>query len=137
MNEFAMLDHPGWAVLQQHIARNVPEYITFLAAVMIAAVCTMPEDPPKTFRDMWRWLRNTFQTAVPAARAQTHASTQTVTQTPTTKRGRDYSKFHNTSEVDGARTMILALFLLFSDHRRLLRCSRQQTPEIRELRQGL
>ncbi len=83
MNEVMLGAHPGWAVLQQHIARNVPEYITFLAAVMIAAVCTMPEDPPKTFRDMWRWLRNTLQTAVPAARAQTHASTQTVTQTPT------------------------------------------------------
>ena len=76
--------HPGWEVLQQHIARNVPEYITFIGALAIAAVCTMPANPPISFRELWSWLRDTLQTAVPAARARHEASSQTTVTTPTT-----------------------------------------------------
>ena len=64
-----MIDHPAWAVLQQHIARNIPEYITFIAALFVAGVCCMPATRPKGIDDWWTWLRDTLQTAVPAARA--------------------------------------------------------------------
>ena len=79
--EAAMMGaHPGWEVLQQHIARNVPEYITFVGALAIAAVCTMPEKCvfivgeintgwKLLVQQLWSWMRNTLQTAVPAAQA--------------------------------------------------------------------
>ena len=64
-----MIDHPTWAALQQHIARNLPEYMTFLAALSIAWVCSIPEKIPSNMQEWWTWARNTLQTAVPAARA--------------------------------------------------------------------
>lgn len=68
-------------ILESHIERNIPEYLTFLAALAIAAVCTMPEKCPlilgpvnsplkEAIQDMWCWLRNALQTAIPAARRQ-------------------------------------------------------------------
>ena len=78
-----MIDHPAWVALQEHVTRNLPEYITFAAALGIAIVCTMPENPPSTLRDWWTWMRNSLQTAVPAARARHEASSSVVTSTPT------------------------------------------------------
>ncbi len=79
------LDHPVWEALRVHIVTHLPEYISLVSLLVIAFICTMPEMFPKTWQDWWSWLRNGLQTATPAARAQSHASSQTVTQTPTTK----------------------------------------------------
>lgn len=37
-------------------------------ALLIAAICTMPAIYPKTFQEMWTWMRDALQTVVPAAR---------------------------------------------------------------------
>jgi hypothetical protein len=34
----------------------------------VAIVSTMPIDPPHSFKDLWRWVREALQTAIPAAR---------------------------------------------------------------------
>lgn len=58
--------------VEAHIARNLPEYLTFLGALAIASVCTMPEKIPyplpSVLQDWWTWVRDALQTAVPAAR---------------------------------------------------------------------
>jgi hypothetical protein len=82
--------HPGWEVLQQHIARNMPEYIIFMGAVAVAAVCTMPKKAPlipetSPLQELWNWLRDTLQTAVPAARARHESSSQSTVETPNSK----------------------------------------------------
>lgn len=79
-----MNPHPAWEVLQHHIAMNVPEYVTLFSAICIAAVCSMPKNIPTSFGELWTWMRDTLQTAVPAARAQHQVSVQT-TETPTQK----------------------------------------------------
>ncbi len=61
--------HPAWEILQQHIARNLPEYLTFVGALFVAGVCCMPATRPKGIDDWYTWFRDTLQTAVPAARA--------------------------------------------------------------------
>jgi hypothetical protein len=78
------LDHPVWEALRLHIVAHLTEYISLVSLLVIAFICTMPEMFPKTWQDWWSWLRNGLQTATPAARAQSHASSQIVTQTPTT-----------------------------------------------------
>jgi hypothetical protein len=66
-------------IVQSHIERNIPEYIAFIVAFGIAAVCTMPEKCPlivgpvdtpvkQAIQDLWAWFRNALQTAIPAAR---------------------------------------------------------------------
>lgn len=44
-----------------------------LSVLGVAAVCTMPPEPPGVFsyffgQATWTWLRDTLQTAIPAAR---------------------------------------------------------------------
>lgn len=70
-----ILDHPVWAAIQQHMLKNLPEYITLFTAISIATIVTMPEIIPKSFQDWWTWLRNALQTAIPAARAARNANT--------------------------------------------------------------
>jgi len=79
-----MIDHPAWVAVQEHLTRNVPEYITLCSAIVIAGVCMMPKNRPKTIDDWWTWMRDTLQTAVPAARAQREVHTLNETTTPTT-----------------------------------------------------
>jgi hypothetical protein len=60
--------HPAWQALQTQITANLPEYLIFASALSIAIVCAMPEKIPSSFQELWTWLRNSLQTAVPAAR---------------------------------------------------------------------
>jgi hypothetical protein len=76
--------HPAWGIIQQHLTANAEAYLALASAIVIASVCTMPENPPATFRDLWAWLRNTLQTAVPAARARNEAHSSSSVSTPTT-----------------------------------------------------
>lgn len=39
-------------------------------ALFIAAVHTWPAVVPKSLQDWWSWIRDTFQTAIPAARGK-------------------------------------------------------------------
>jgi len=82
-----MIDHPAWEALRVGIAnaitQNMPEWIIFFGALSIATVVTMPEMIPKSAQDLWSWIRNALQTAVPAARARHEASSSVVTSTPT------------------------------------------------------
>ena len=77
-----MFDHPGWVALQQHIARNVGDYLAAVSVLFIASVCMMPKSRPRTIDDWWTLMRDSLQTAIPAARAN-HAQTRQV-QTTTT-----------------------------------------------------
>lgn len=80
MQALVVVDHPAWAALQAHLTKNVEAYLGIFSAVCIASVCTMPEkcvfivgEPDtwwkKLIQQLWTWVRNTLQTAVPAARA--------------------------------------------------------------------
>lgn len=88
MTLLATVDHPAWEALRVGIANaitnNIPEWIIFIGALAIAAAVTMPELIPKSAQDWWTWMRNSVQTAVPAARARHEASSSVVTTTPTT-----------------------------------------------------
>ena len=68
-----IIDHPVWVALQQHLLKNFPEYLTLGSALSIAWVCTWPEKIPASSQEWWAWFRDTFQTAIPAARAQRQA----------------------------------------------------------------
>lgn len=53
--------------------RNLPEYLTFITALAIATVVTMPRKAPllredHPLQEVWAWFRDALQTAVPAAR---------------------------------------------------------------------
>jgi hypothetical protein len=72
-------------IVEHHLARNIPEYLTFAGALAIAAVCTMPEKCPviigpvdtpikQMIQDLWAWFRNAIQTAIPAARGNRPAT---------------------------------------------------------------
>lgn len=68
-----MIDHPAWIALQENITKNVPEYVTLIGGLAVAGVCTMPAKCPLLSQDnplqeVWTWLRDALQTAVPAAR---------------------------------------------------------------------
>ena len=63
-----MIDHPTWVALQQNIAGHVTEYVTLAGALFVAFVCTWPAKIPTSIQEWWTWLRDAFQTAVPAAR---------------------------------------------------------------------
>ena len=67
-NWFLNGQHPLLEGLRQHVAKNLPEYLTFIGALAIAFVCTWPAMIPGTAQDWWTWCRDAFQTAVPAAR---------------------------------------------------------------------
>jgi hypothetical protein len=82
-----MIDHPVLMAIQDHLQRNMEAYLALASAITIAGVCMMPKNRPKSIDDWWTWLRDTLQTAVPAARAQreVHSLTETTTPTASTK----------------------------------------------------
>jgi hypothetical protein len=55
-------------IILQFLAAHLTAIGSICTALFVAAVCTMPADPPSTIRQCWCWLRDTLQTAVPAAR---------------------------------------------------------------------
>lgn len=61
--------HPILDAIQQHILKNMPEYVIGISALSIATVVTMPPLIPKSLQDWWNWIRNALQTAIPAARS--------------------------------------------------------------------
>jgi hypothetical protein len=63
-----MIDHPVWVAIQQHLLKNLEGYIIFISALGVAFVTTWPAIMPKTAQDVWTWIREIFQTAIPAAR---------------------------------------------------------------------
>ena len=83
------VDGLNWQVILQavidHVTRHETIYLGALSAVGIAGVCTMPALIPKSIQEWWTWIRDTLQTAVPAARAaRTEAHSTSTTTTPTT-----------------------------------------------------
>lgn len=73
----------AWEIVQHHITSNLPEYLIFFSALLVAIVCTMPENPPASIREWWKWMRDSLQTAVPAARARNEAHSSSTVSTPT------------------------------------------------------
>lgn len=71
------------ALIATHIERNWEIYTAAMGALFVAGVCMMPESFPKNAQDWWSWLRNTLQTAVPAARTRQEAHLATTVTTPT------------------------------------------------------
>lgn len=59
---------PALQALEHHFSHHLIEYMTFLSALAIAGVCTMPAKIPATLQEWWTWMRDSLQTAVPAAR---------------------------------------------------------------------
>ena len=64
---FQVIDaHPVWHALQQHVMKNLTIYLENFGALIIAAISTSPERIPRTFDDLWTWVRDTLRTATPA-----------------------------------------------------------------------
>jgi hypothetical protein len=57
-----------WHAMLDNIQRNWGAYTAALGVLCVAIVSTMPIDPPHSFKDLWRWVREALQTAIPAAR---------------------------------------------------------------------
>jgi hypothetical protein len=76
--------HPVLQIIQDHIVRNMTEYITLVGALIIAGICTMPQKIPTTIQECWDWGRNTLQSATPITRAATvqAAASHIITNTP-------------------------------------------------------
>jgi hypothetical protein len=53
------------------ILRDWKPEIEGLSVLFVAGVCVMPPAFPKSFQEWWTWLRDTLQTAIPAARHAT------------------------------------------------------------------
>lgn len=51
-----------------HLEQNWAAISAAAAVLFIAAVSCMPPDPPSTMTEYWRWVRESLQTAIPAAR---------------------------------------------------------------------
>ena len=91
-----MIDHPAWVALQENITKNVPEYITLIGGLTVAAIVTMPIKAPlipaeSRLQELWTWLRDALQTAVPAARVNHYQVTpppnpSTAADPPTTQK---------------------------------------------------
>jgi len=84
-----MIDYSAWQAVKDNMARNVPEYLTFGAALLVAGVCTMPQKMPlvpsdSRVQELWTWMRDALQTAVPAARARIEGHTSSTVSTPNT-----------------------------------------------------
>ena len=83
MKDLAMMAHPILEAIRAHIMSNFAEYITLASALAIATIVKMPPQIPKSLQDWWTWMRDSLQTAVPAARAAQEAHSTTVVTTPT------------------------------------------------------
>ena len=57
-----------WHLILGNIERNWADYTAGLSVLFVAGVCVMPPKFPKSFQEWWTWLRDTLQTAIPAAR---------------------------------------------------------------------
>lgn len=78
----------AWEIVQHHITSNLPEYLIFVSALAVASVCTMPKKCPllpedHPLQEIWTWMRDSLQTAVPAARARNEAHSSSTVSTPT------------------------------------------------------
>ena len=73
-------DHPFYVAFQAHLVKHAEAYIEGFASVSIAltiaGICTAPPLIPRTAQDWWTWIRNTVQTATPAARVNHENPTQ-------------------------------------------------------------
>lgn len=57
-----------WHAVAGNIQRNWGAYTAVVSMLFVAFVGTMPIAPPSSFTDLWRWVREALQTAIPAAR---------------------------------------------------------------------
>lgn len=51
-----------------HIQQNMTAILASAGILFVAVVSCMPPDPPSSLRDYWHWVRESLQTAIPAAR---------------------------------------------------------------------
>ncbi len=57
-----------WHAIAENIAQHQGYYTAAVSALFVAGVCTMPPNPPLSFKELWQWVRDALQTAIPAAR---------------------------------------------------------------------
>ena len=53
----------------QNLASHWQAYGAAATALSVAAICCMPAERPRSLDAWWKWMRDSLQTAVPAARA--------------------------------------------------------------------
>lgn len=56
------------SALMDHIQQNWVAISAAGGVLFVAVVSCMPPDPPASIRDYWHWVRESLQTAIPAAR---------------------------------------------------------------------
>jgi hypothetical protein len=57
-----------WQMILNNIMAHWGYYTGAAGALFVAGVCTMPPNPPVSFKELWQWVRDALQTAIPAAR---------------------------------------------------------------------
>ena len=71
----------SWKALVDHIMANYVAIEAAAGVLFVAFVSNMPKTPPASMVEYWQWVRDSLQTAIPAARAQ-HAAQQPENPTP-------------------------------------------------------
>jgi hypothetical protein len=57
-----------WPAILNNLVSHWGAYSAAFSVLFVASVCTMPSNPPVSFRELWQWVRDALQTAIPAAR---------------------------------------------------------------------
>lgn len=56
------------SALLDHISQNWVPISAAAGVLFVAVVSCMPPNPPTSMTEYWRWVRESLQTAIPAAR---------------------------------------------------------------------
>ena len=55
--------------LSIYLAQHLNYILGAIGIFGFAAINSMPKNPPESFRDLWDWLRESCQTAIPVNRS--------------------------------------------------------------------
>ena len=58
----------AWKALGENMVGHWGEYAATLGVLGVAVVSCIPERVPKSLQEWWTWMRESLQTAIPAAR---------------------------------------------------------------------
>jgi hypothetical protein len=58
----------AWRIISTELLKHAAVYIAAVEGLCIAAICCWPVSIPKSAQEWWTWVRDTFQTVIPAAR---------------------------------------------------------------------
>lgn len=64
--------HPIESIVLGYLQKDWAAIAASAGVLFVAFVSCMPLDPPASITEYWRWVRESLQTAIPAARRNNH-----------------------------------------------------------------